>query len=68
VHQHGLAHPGEGLTPKAIVTDDGGTGRAALWRAVPPTPGSVFDIHFRVIDATGVPVLQSGCYRYAVSL
>ena len=60
---------GEGLTPQAIVTDDGGTGRAALWRAVPPTPGSTFDIHFRVIDdATGVPVLQSGCYRYAVSL
>jgi hypothetical protein len=60
---------GEGLTPRAIVTDDNGTGRAALWRAVPTTPGSSFDIHFRVIeDATGSPVLQSGCDRYAISL
>ena len=60
---------GQGLTPQAIVTDEGGTGRAALWRGVPPQPGSRFDIHFRVIEAaSGVPVLQSGCYEYVVSL
>jgi hypothetical protein len=60
---------GQGLTPQAIVTDDRGTGRAALWRGVPPLPGSRFDIHFRIIeDAHGVPVLQSGCYEYAISL
>jgi len=60
---------GQGLTPHAIVTDGGGTGRAALWRGVPPQPGSRFDIHFRVIEAaSGVPVLQSGCYEYAVGL
>lgn len=60
---------GQGLTPQAIVTDDAGIGRAALWRSVPPQPGSRFDIHFRVIEAaSGVPVLQSGCYEYAISL
>lgn len=60
---------GQGLTPHAIVTDEGGTGRAGLWRGVPPLPGSRFDIHFRVIeDARGVPVLRSGCYEYAISL
>jgi hypothetical protein len=60
---------GQGLTPQAIVTDDGGTGRAALWRGVPAQPGSRFDIHFRIIEAaSGVPVLQSGCYEYAISL
>lgn len=60
---------GQGLTPQAIVTDANGTGRAALWRGVPQLPGSRFDIHFRVIaDASGVPVLQSGCYEYAISL
>jgi len=60
---------GQGLTPYAIETDATGTGRAALWRAVPPTPGAVFDIHFRVIDdATGAVVLQSECYQYTISL
>ena len=59
---------GAGLTPQTIQTDDRGTGRAALFRAVPPLPGSRFDIHFGVIDAAGLPVLQSGCYEYAVSL
>lgn len=34
------------------------------------TSCSRFDIHFRIIEATtsGVPVLQSGCYEYAISL
>jgi len=59
---------GQGLTPQAIVTDDRGTGGAALWRSVPPQPGTSFDIHFRVIeDASGMPVLQSGCYEYTIS-
>ena len=60
---------GQGLTPQAIVTDERGTGQAALWRAVPPLPGSSFDIHFRVIeDGSGATVLQSGCYEYTISL
>ena len=59
---------GKGLVPQAIVTDERGTGREALFRdlAVVAT-GTQFDIHFRVIDAaTGVPVLASGCYRFTV--
>lgn len=60
---------GQGLTPQAITTDDRGSGSAALWRSVPPLPGSSFDIHFRVIEeASGLPVLQSGCYQYTISL
>ena len=67
---------GNGLMPHAIVTDDRGTGRAALFRdldppgpATGPPPGAQFDIHFRVIDAVSLaPVLQSGCYRFTVSL
>src|SRR5207237_2188856 len=44
---------GQGLTPRAIVTDERGTGRAALWRTIPPSNlGTEFDIHFRVIDAS----------------
>lgn len=59
---------GKGLTPQAIVTDATGTGREELWRAVPPTPGATFDIHFRVIeDTTGSAVLQSDCYQYTIS-
>ena len=67
---------GNGLMPHAIVTVDRGTGRAALFRdldppgpATGPPPGTQFDIHFRVIDAVSLaPVLQSGCYRFTVSL
>lgn len=60
---------GQGLTPYAITTDETGTGRADLWRGVPPLAGSEFDIHFRVIDdATGAVVLQSECYQYTISL
>jgi hypothetical protein len=59
---------GKGLTPQAIVTDATGTGREDLWRAVPPTPGVTFDIHFQIIeDTSGAVVLQSDCYQYTVS-
>jgi hypothetical protein len=51
-----------------ITTDDGGTGRAALSRDVSAIPtGAEFDIHFRVVDAAGAAVLESGCYQYVVS-
>jgi hypothetical protein len=59
---------GKGPIPEVITTDERGTGRAALFRAVPPMLGMEFDIHFRVVDATtGAVVLQSGCYQYTVS-
>jgi hypothetical protein len=59
---------GLGTTPQAIVTDDRGTGRAALWRALAVSNiGTTFDIHFRVIDAAGAMVLESACYQYVVS-
>jgi hypothetical protein len=67
---------GEGFTATPITTDDRGTGRAALFRDLDPPgsmtgppPGTAFDIHFRVVDAgTLIPVLESGCYQFAVSL
>jgi len=59
---------GEGLTPHPIVTDDGGTGQADLWRDLSGfAAGSAFDIDFRIMDnATGAIVLQSECYRFVV--
>jgi hypothetical protein len=57
---------GQGTTAQAIVTDDRGTGRAALWRTLSGA-GSTFDIHFRVIDASGAVVLESVCYQFVVS-
>lgn len=59
---------GAGLTPLAIRTDEDGTGRAALWRDVTAiATGSIFDIHFRVIEAaTAQVVLTSDCYQYFV--
>ena len=67
---------GEGFAVTPITTDDRGTGRAALFRNLDPPgpmtgppPGTALDIHFRVIDAaTSMPVLQSACYRFTVSL
>src|SRR5712664_3659601 len=48
---------GMGTTPAAIVTDDQGTGRAALFRTLTSPLGTTFDIHFRVIEqATGTVV------------
>lgn len=61
---------GQGLTPAAILTDENGTGRAALYRSVAAFPvGAEFDIHFRVIeDATSTVVLESQCYHFTISL
>jgi ABC-type sugar transport system substrate-binding protein len=63
---------GEGTTlpPKAILTDDRGTGSAALYRILPSPVGTTFDIHFQVVDAANIAdvVLESGCYQYTVSL
>jgi hypothetical protein len=60
---------GQGLVPQAIVTDDTGTGRAALFRDLGSVPtGTQLDIHFRVIDGvTSAVVLQSACYQFTVS-
>jgi len=59
---------GLGTTPHAIVTDDQGTGRAALWRTLAVSNiGTTFDIHFRVIDAACTMVLESACYQFVVS-
>jgi hypothetical protein len=59
---------GKGPTPAPIVTDDSGTGRAALWRDLSfVNPGGAFDIYFRVIESgTTNIVLQSDCYRFVV--
>ena len=59
---------GYGLTPHAIATDDKGNGEDILWRDVTAIPsGSMFDIHFRVIDAITLDVvLVSNCYQYTV--
>jgi hypothetical protein len=60
---------GRGSVPQTITTDDGGTGREALFRSLTSPPGSAFEIHFRVIDATTqAVVLESGCYQFEVSL
>jgi hypothetical protein len=60
---------GLGTTPQPISTDDTGTGSAALYRNLAAVPvGTMFDIHFRVIDAdTLAPVLESACYQFTVS-
>jgi hypothetical protein len=57
---------GQGLTPQPILTDETGTGRAELWRAVPPTV-TPSDIHFRVIQTgtSNIP-LQSDCFQLLV--
>lgn len=57
---------GQGTTPHPILTDDTGTGRAELWRAVPATAAGS-DIHFRVIQtATSIVALHSDCYKLLV--
>ena len=57
---------GKGLTPQSIHTNGGGNGHEELWRDVSMIPaGTVFDIHFQVVDAaTMAVVLTSGCYQY----
>ena len=59
---------GYGLTPHALVTGDKGNDQDVLWRDVTAIPsGSMFDIHFRVIDKlTNDVVLTSDCYQYTV--
>jgi hypothetical protein len=59
---------GYGLTPHAILTDDKGNGEDILWRDVTViSSGSVFDIHFRVVDKlTGEVILTSDCHQYTV--
>ena len=51
-----------------FATDAKGTGRADLFRPLPASPGTQFDIHFQVIDAdTSAVVLKSACYQFRVS-
>lgn len=59
---------GNGLTPQSILTDNKGNGEQHLWRDVTAIPsGSMFDIHFLVIDAITLKVvLSSDCYQYQV--
>lgn len=59
---------GEGLQPKAIVTNTHGDGNAKLWRDITGIPrGAAFHIHFQILDAeTSAPVLTSDCYDYTV--
>ncbi|MGZ8510316.1 MAG: hypothetical protein ACXWWA_08065 [Chitinophagaceae bacterium] len=61
---------GKGLTLPAqtILTDNKGKGEQNLWRDVSAIPsGSLFDIHFRVIDAvSSAVVLTSDCHQYQV--
>lgn len=62
---------GQGSVPQSIITDDRGTGRAALFRVLTSPLGATFDIHFRVIESGTNPpnvVLSSGCYEFRVSL
>src|SRR6266487_2640133 len=59
---------GPETAPQVITTDWRGTGRADLFRNLGTTAiGSTFDIHFRVIDASGAVVLESSCYQFVVT-
>ncbi len=59
---------GKGLTQRSIFTDPYGKGSEVLWRDLSAlASGSVFDIHFQVVDAINMSVvLTSGCYQYTV--
>jgi len=54
----------------SVLTDQTGTGSAAVNRLIPAAlDGVPFDIHFHVIrHADGLEVLTSGCYLYTVSM
>ena len=57
---------GQGATPQPILTDDTGTGRAELWRSVPPTV-TPSDIHFRVVQTgTSNIALHSDCFQLLI--
>ena len=60
---------GKGLVPQDITTDENGDGQADLFRDLASlAPGTTFDIHFQIVQAgTTTVVLDSDCYRYAVS-
>lgn len=59
---------GLGLTPKTILADSKVDCKQKLWRDVTTVPsGSMFDIHFQVVDAVSKSVLvASDCYQYTV--
>lgn len=59
---------GVGSMPQSIVTDEKGKGTANLFRDLSAvTPGSTFDIYFRVIrQDTKAVVLMSECYQFTV--
>lgn len=57
---------GEGTVPQDIVTDDRGTATQDLFRVLMTAAGTPFDIQFRVVTASGAPVLVSECYQYYV--
>lgn len=61
---------GRGLDPQSITTDATGTGREQLFRNLAAfPPGTEFDIHFRVVNATTqAVVLESECYQFRISL
>jgi hypothetical protein len=60
---------GKGLVPQSITTDDRGSASEDLFRDLGAfAPGTTFDIHFQVVDATtGAVVLTSECYQFTVS-
>jgi hypothetical protein len=59
---------GKGTIPQMITTDAKGTGSEELWRSLAAFPsGTMFDIHFRVIDAANsAVVLTSSCYQFTI--
>jgi hypothetical protein len=61
---------GRGLDAQSITTDATGTGRQQLFRNLAAfPPGTQFDIHFRVVNATTqAVVLESECYQFRISL
>lgn len=64
----GKGPTGQTILPVTILTDEKGTGRQDFWRSVALiSSGSMFDIHFRIVDAaTMAVVLTSDCYAYTV--
>ena len=59
---------GKGLVPQAIHTDGKGNGHELLFRDITAiTRGTVFRIHFQIVDATTLEtVLDSECDQYTV--
>lgn len=55
-------------TPREIVTDARGAGRAFLTRNLSAFPrGTAFDIHFRVVEKGGsVVALESACHAFTI--